>query len=163
MASMAGRYPSVISGKRRGPPVGHGKIRPRGHRVSPGETMHAFLVAACAVLGLAVGSFLNVVIWRVPRKLSVVQPGSHCPGCEVQIRPSDNVPLVSWLLLRGKCRHCQAPIPVRYPLVEAGCAALFAAAALRFGASWALPGYLGLFAALLAISVIDLEHYIVPD
>jgi leader peptidase (prepilin peptidase) / N-methyltransferase len=125
--------------------------------------MHALLAVGCALLGLAVGSFLNVVIWRVPRKLSVVRPPSHCPSCEVPIRPSDNVPLLSWARLRGKCRHCQAPIPVRYPFVEAGCGALFAAAAVRFGPSWALPAYLVLSAALLAISVIDLEHYIVPD
>ena len=125
--------------------------------------MQAALITMTAVLGLAVGSFLNVVIWRVPRKLSVVRPGSHCPGCEAPIRPTDNVPVVSWLRLRGKCRHCRAPIPLRYPLVEVGGAVLFAAAAARFGWSWALPGYLVLFAALLAISVIDLEHYIVPD
>jgi leader peptidase (prepilin peptidase)/N-methyltransferase len=125
--------------------------------------MHALLAVACTVLGLAVGSFLNVVIWRVPRKLSVVRPASHCPGCGVPIRPSDNVPLISWARLQGRCRHCQAPIPGRYPLVEAACAALFAAAAVRFGPSSALPAYLVLFAALLAISVIDLEHYIVPD
>ena len=121
------------------------------------------LVAAVAVLGLLVGSFLNVVIWRVPRKVSVAWPASHCPACEAPIQPLDNVPVASWLRLRGKCRQCDAPIPLRYPLVEVGCAVLFSAAALRFGVSWALPGYLVLFAALLAISVIDLEHYIVPD
>jgi leader peptidase (prepilin peptidase)/N-methyltransferase len=125
--------------------------------------MEGALVAACAVLGLLVGSFLNVVIWRVPRKVSVMWPTSHCPACEAPIRPSDNVPVASWLRLRGKCRQCEAPIPLRYPLVEVGCAVLFVAAAIRFGPSWALPAYLVLFAALLAISVIDLEHYIVPN
>lgn len=125
--------------------------------------MQGVLVTVTAVLGLAVGSFLNVVIWRVPRKLSVVRPGSHCPACEAPVRPIDNVPLVSWLRLRGKCRNCQAPIPLRYPLVEVGCAVLFAAAAARFGWTLALPAWLLLFAALLAISVIDLEHYIVPN
>jgi leader peptidase (prepilin peptidase) / N-methyltransferase len=125
--------------------------------------MDALVIGFCAVLGLAVGSFLNVVIWRVPRKESVVRPPSHCPGCETPIRPADNVPVVSWLLLRGRCRHCGASISVRYPLVEAGCGVLFAAVAARFGASWALPAYLVLAAALLAISAIDLEHYIVPD
>ena len=103
--------------------------------------MHGVLVLGCALLGLLIGSFLNVVIWRVPRKLSVVRPPSHCPQCETPIRPIDNIPVVAWLALRGKCRHCGNPIPVRYPLVEAGCGVLFAAVAARFGASWALPAW----------------------
>lgn len=125
--------------------------------------MDGVLVLFCGLLGLAIGSFLNVVIWRVPRKLSVVRPPSHCPQCETPIRPLDNVPVLSWLLLRRRCRHCGNPIPVRYPLVEAGCGVLFAVVAARFGASWELPAYLVLAAALLAISIIDLEHFIVPD
>jgi leader peptidase (prepilin peptidase)/N-methyltransferase len=125
--------------------------------------MDGLLVLLCGVLGLAVGSFLNVVIWRVPRKESVVRPPSHCPQCDQPIRPADNIPVVSWLVLQGKCRHCGNPIPVRYPLVEASCGVLFAAVALRFGPSWELPAFLVLTASLLAISVIDLEHYIVPD
>ena len=125
--------------------------------------MDGVVVVISAVLGLAIGSFLNVVIWRVPRKLSVVRPPSHCPQCETPIHPRDNIPLLSWLLLSGKCRHCGNPIPVRYPLVEASCGVLFAAVAARFGASWELPAYLVLTAALLSISLIDLEHFIVPD
>jgi leader peptidase (prepilin peptidase)/N-methyltransferase len=125
--------------------------------------MDGLLVLLCGLLGLAIGSFLNVVIWRVPRKESVVRPPSHCPQCETPIRPVDNVPVLSWLLLRGKCRHCGLPIPVRYPLVEASNGVLFAVVAVRFGASWELPAYLVLTAALLAISIIDLEHFIVPD
>src|SRR5919106_5529644 len=125
--------------------------------------MDGLLVLLCGLLGLAVGSFLNVVIWRVPRKESVVRPPSHCPQCETPISPRDNIPLLSWLFLSGKCRHCGNPIPVRYPLVEAGCGVLFAAVAARFGSSWELPAYLVLTAALLAISIIDLEHFIVPD
>ncbi|HEX6382965.1 MAG TPA: prepilin peptidase [Acidimicrobiia bacterium] len=125
--------------------------------------MDGVVVVFSAVLGLAIGSFLNVVIWRVPRKESVVRPPSHCPQCETPISPSDNVPVLSWLFLSGKCRHCKNPIPVRYPLVEAGCGVLFLAVAARFGASWELPAYLVLTAALLAISIIDLEHFIVPD
>ena len=125
--------------------------------------MDGLLVLLCGLLGLAIGSFLNVVIWRVPRKESVVRPPSHCPQCETPIRPVDNVPVLSWLLLRGKCRHCGLPIPVRYPLVEASNGVLFAVIAVRFGASWELPAYLVLTAALLAISIIDLEHFIVPD
>jgi leader peptidase (prepilin peptidase)/N-methyltransferase len=125
--------------------------------------MDGVLVLGCGLFGLVIGSFLNVVIWRVPRKLSVVRPPSHCPQCETPISPFDNVPVLSWLVLRGKCRHCGNPIPARYPLVEAGCGVLFAAVAARFGADWALPAYLVLTAALLAISIIDLEHFIVPD
>jgi leader peptidase (prepilin peptidase) / N-methyltransferase len=125
--------------------------------------MDGLVVALCGLLGLAIGSFLNVVIWRVPRKVSVVRPPSHCPQCETPIRPADNVPVLSWLFLAGKCRHCGNPIPVRYPLVEASCGVLFAAVAARFGAEWELPAYLVLTAALLAISLIDLEHFIVPD
>ena len=125
--------------------------------------MDGVVVVFSAALGLAIGSFLNVVIWRVPRKESVVRPPSHCPQCQTPISPRDNVPVLSWLFLSGKCRHCKNPIPVRYPLVEAGCAVLFLAVAARFGASWELPAYLVLTAALLAISIIDLEHFIVPD
>ena len=125
--------------------------------------MRGVLIAWCGILGLAIGSFLNVVIWRVPRKLSVVRPPSHCPRCETPLRPRDNVPVVAWLALRGKCRYCGTPISVRYPLVELGCGALFVAVAVRFGSSWDLPAYLVLAAALLAISLIDLEHFIVPD
>ena len=125
--------------------------------------MTGALVAFCGLMGLLIGSFLNVVIWRVPRKLSVVRPPSHCPQCETPIRPRDNIPVVSWMVLGGKCRHCGNPIAVRYPLVEASCGVLFAAVAARFGADWALPAYLVLTAALLAISIIDLEHFIVPD
>ena len=125
--------------------------------------MDGVVVVFSAVLGLAIGSFLNVVIWRVPRKESVVRPASHCPQCETPISPRDNVPVLSWLFLSGKCRHCKNPIPVRYPLVEAGCGVLFLVVAARFGASWELPAYLVLTAALLAISIIDLEHFIVPD
>jgi len=144
-------------------PGGGQNVRPDVVHCLVSLPMTGVLVAASAVLGLVVGSFLNVVIWRVPRKEPVLRPGSHCPGCDEPIRPSDNVPLLSWARLGGKCRHCQAPIPVRYPIVEAGCAVLFGVAAARFGPSWALPGYLVFFAALLAVTVIDLKHFIVPD
>jgi leader peptidase (prepilin peptidase)/N-methyltransferase len=125
--------------------------------------MTAFVAVICGVFGLAVGSFLNVVIHRVPAKQSVVKPRSRCPQCGTELANRDNIPVISWLLLRGKCRTCSAPISVRYPLVELGTAALFAAAGVRFGASWELPAYLLLFASLLAISAIDLELYIIPN
>jgi leader peptidase (prepilin peptidase) / N-methyltransferase len=123
----------------------------------------ALLAVACGLVGLAVGSFLNVVIYRVPRKESVVRPRSHCPSCGEQIGDRDNIPVFSWILLRGRCRSCSARISVRYPLVEAATAGLFVAAAIRFGASWVVPGYCLFFASLLAISMIDLDHYIVPN
>lgn len=125
--------------------------------------MTPFLGAVAALLGLVVGSFLNVVIHRVPRKESVVSPRSRCPGCGNQLASRDNVPVVSWLLLRGRCRHCGMAISARYPLVELATAALFAATALRLHDDPALPAFLVLAAALLAISIIDLEHLIVPN
>jgi len=125
--------------------------------------MTAFVVVACVILGFAVGSFLNVVIWRVPRHESIVAPPSHCPGCDTPISPRDNIPVVSWLVLRGKCRNCGQPIPVRYPMVEVGCAVLWGVIGYTFADSWALPAYLVFAAALLALSVIDLEHYLLPN
>jgi leader peptidase (prepilin peptidase)/N-methyltransferase len=123
----------------------------------------AVVVVGATLLGLAVGSFLNVVVHRVPRKESVSTPRSRCPGCSTPIAPRDNVPVVSWLVLGGRCRTCRAPISVRYPLVEAGTAALFAVLALRLPDDAALPAFLVLGAAGLAISLIDLEHFIVPN
>lgn len=121
------------------------------------------LVALVAVLGLAIGSFLNVVIWRVPQGLSVVRPPSACPACATPIRHRDNLPVLSWLLLRGRCRDCGVRISPRYPLVELGTAALFAALALRFGADWALPAYLYLAAVGIALALIDLDCKRLPD
>lgn len=120
-------------------------------------------VALAAILGLAIGSFLNVVIWRVPRGESVNAPGSHCPSCDTPIRPRDNVPVLSYLLLRGRCRHCDAPISVRYPLVELATAALFAAMAVKFGPHAVLPAYLYLAAIGVALSLIDLDVKRLPN
>src|SRR6187549_3138462 len=97
------------------------------------------LLILVSLAGLLVGSFLNVVIWRVPRGESLVRPPSHCPSCQAEVRPRDNAPVVSWLLLRGHCRDCGEPISVRYPLVELGTAAIFAVVALRIGAHADLP------------------------
>lgn len=121
------------------------------------------LAAAAAILGLAVGSFLNVVVWRVPRKESVVRPRSQCTSCGTQLAGRDNLPVLSWLWLRGRCRTCQARISVRYPLLEVACAALFAATAVKLGFSYHLPAYLALGAGLLALSVIDFEHKLLPN
>ncbi|MEP6696020.1 MAG: prepilin peptidase [Pseudonocardiales bacterium] len=120
------------------------------------------LCAVCAVLGLCIGSFLNVVIWRVPRAESVLRPPSHCPSCAHPIRPWDNVPVVSWLVLRGRCRHCGVAISARYPLVETGTAALFVTMAIRFGFDAALPAFLYLSAVGLALALIDIDHKRLP-
>lgn len=116
-----------------------------------------------AVFGLAVGSFLNVVIVRVPAGESLLHPPSRCPLCETAIAPRDNVPVLSWLLLRGRCRGCGEPIPAGYPLVEAGNALLWVITGMVYELSWAVVPYLLLFSVLLALSVIDLELYILPN
>ncbi|MGA5304064.1 prepilin peptidase [Nucisporomicrobium flavum] len=121
------------------------------------------LLGVVALLGLAVGSFLNVVIHRVPRGESLVRPGSHCPSCGNEVRNRHNVPVAGWLLLRGRCADCRAPISARYPLVEAGTAALFVAVAARFGWSWELPAYLYLAAVAIALAAIDLDVLRLPD
>jgi leader peptidase (prepilin peptidase) / N-methyltransferase len=121
------------------------------------------LAAGCALLGLLIGSFLNVVVHRVPQGRSVVAPRSSCPACMAPVRWHDDVPVASWLLLRGRCRDCAAPISARYPLVEVATAAGFAAMALRFGTDPALPAYLYLTAVGLALALIDLDHKRLPD
>jgi leader peptidase (prepilin peptidase)/N-methyltransferase len=120
------------------------------------------LIVICGLFGLLIGSFLNVVIYRVPRGMSVVSPRSACPSCGTQLLERDNVPVVSWLVLRGRCRHCHDPISAQYPIVELSCAGLFAGTAARFGYNWALPAFLVLFAGLLALSVIDVERLLLP-
>ena len=125
--------------------------------------MLGVLIGFCALMGLAIGSFLNVVIYRVPQKMSIVSPRSACPSCGAFIAERDNIPVVSWLLLRGRCRDCHASISPQYPLVELACAGLFAGLAARFGYDWALPAYLVLFAGLLALSVIDIETMLLPQ
>jgi leader peptidase (prepilin peptidase)/N-methyltransferase len=120
------------------------------------------LIGFCALMGLAIGSFLHVVIYRVPKKMSIVSPRSACPSCGTFIAERDNIPVVSWVLLRGRCRHCHASISPQYPLVELACAGLFAGLAARFGYDWVLPAYLVLFAGLLALSVIDIETLLLP-
>jgi leader peptidase (prepilin peptidase) / N-methyltransferase len=133
---------------------------------SPGlrcSVVTAFVSVVAGMYGLVVGSFLNVVIWRVPRKESIVKPRSHCPSCDTQLSALDNIPLVSWMVLRGRCRHCGNRISMRYPLVELLTGVLFAAVGARFSHSWALPAFLVFTGALIAISVIDLEHFIIPN
>lgn len=115
------------------------------------------------VLGAVVGSFLNVVAWRLPRGESVVKPRSRCPGCGTEVRARHNVPVLSWLALRGRCASCRAPISVRYPLVEAATAALYVAVvASSHGDRRAIVGLL-LVSALVPIALIDLEHRRIPN
>jgi len=123
-------------------------------------------VAFAAVVlapGLAVGSFLNVVAARLPLKRSIVSPGSACPSCETSIAWYDNIPLVSYAVLRGRCRHCGVSISWRYPAVEAATAALVACTALKFGFSWDFLVAAAFCAVLVAISATDLERRIIPN
>ncbi len=114
--------------------------------------------------GLVIGSFLNVVIARMPREASLTWPGSQCPGCQAPIRFYDNIPVLSFLWLRGRCRSCRAAISLRYPLVELMTALLFLAATLRFGLTIVTVARDWPFLAILvAITFIDLDHRIIPD
>lgn len=116
------------------------------------------------VIGLLVGSFANVAIHRWPTGGSVRVPQrSHCPSCDAELTARDNVPVVSWLLLRGRCRSCAEPIAVRYPVVEAATALLFVLVAVRQPDTWALPALLVLTWSLVVASAIDIEHLIIPN
>jgi leader peptidase (prepilin peptidase) / N-methyltransferase len=115
------------------------------------------------VLGAIVGSFLNVVAYRLPRHDSLVRPASHCPSCESPVRPYDNVPILSYLLLRGRCRNCGAKISRRYPLVEAATAALCVGAVLAHSSAAGLALSVALILVLVPAAVIDLEHRIIPN
>ena len=148
-----------------------------------GDAAAALLMGGSAVLGAMVGSFLNVVIHRVPAGLSVVSPPSACPRCEARIRPYDNVPVLSWLVLRGRCRDCSAPISARYPLIEAGTALAFllvaawmlsplspAGAIVDAAGQWGLlagglllGAHLWLAAVSIALTAIDLETHRLPN
>ncbi len=123
----------------------------------------AFDITLAAVSGLCLGSFLNVLAYRLPAGMSLVAPRSACPGCGVAIRPYDNVPVLSWLMLRGHCRACEGAISPRYPLTEALTGALFAAVVIARGASRGVWLDLVLVAGLVAITRIDLEHRIIPN
>jgi leader peptidase (prepilin peptidase)/N-methyltransferase len=124
----------------------------------------ALLTGICAsVFGLAFGSFLNVCISRLPRHESIVRPRSHCPRCGAMIRSSDNIPILSWILLRGRCRHCRQPIAWRYPAVELATAALFLLCDLRFGLTVTGIGMAVLSFPLIGLAVMDAETMRLPD
>lgn len=148
-----------------------------------GDAAAALLVGGSAALGALIGSFLNVVIHRVPAGLSVVHPPSACPVCENRIRPFDNIPILSWIILRGRCRDCATPISARYPLIEAGTAIAFglvaawmlsplspAAEIVDTAGAWGLlagalllMAYLWLAASSIALTAIDLETHRLPN
>ncbi|WP_370526066.1 A24 family peptidase [Cellulomonas sp. JH27-2] len=125
--------------------------------------MTAGLVTIVGIFGLMIGSFLNVVIWRVPRGESIVSPPSACPRCGHEIRPRDNLPVIGWLILRGRCRDCGNPISPRYPLVELATGVLFAVTALLTGLSWLLPAMLYLVAIGIALTLIDIDTKRLPN
>jgi leader peptidase (prepilin peptidase)/N-methyltransferase len=153
------------------------------------ETLHQYhwlLLLALLTLGLVVGSFLNVVILRLPRMmearwrrdccelleqeaeqedipLTLSTPNSHCPACKAPIKPWQNIPVISFLLLRGKCANCGVGIPLRYPAIELATALLTAALALHFDLSIAMVGAMLLTWALVALTVIDIDHQLLPD
>jgi leader peptidase (prepilin peptidase)/N-methyltransferase len=121
------------------------------------------LLPIALVFGLLVGSFLNVVIHRLPLGISIAFPPSRCPSCEMLIKPWDNIPVFSYLLLRGRCRRCAIPISLRYPAVELLTGLLFMAIAWRFGETWWTPIHCLFGAALIAAAMIDIDYQIIPD
>ena len=125
--------------------------------------MDPVIAIAIFVFGLCFGSFLNVCIYRLPRDKSVVKPGSACPNCNTPIQFYDNIPVLSWLLLRGRCRHCHAPITPRYALVELLTAALFVACYARFGLTWETLKYCVFAFLLLGLIFTDAETKLLPD
>jgi len=118
---------------------------------------------AAVIFGAIVGSFLNVCILRLPKEESIITPGSHCPHCKKSIKFYDNIPLISYLYLKGKCRHCHQPISAQYPFIEGITALISLFLMLTFGPSWSYLIYFSFIAALIVITVIDLYHQIIPD
>ena len=123
----------------------------------------SILHSAAFVLGLLIGSFLNVCIYRIPLAKSIVSPGSMCPKCQTPVSFYDNIPVISWLLLLGKCRHCKAPISLRYPFIELLSGLLALAASLKFGFNLEGLVYYAFLAVLLVLTYIDLDHRLLPD
>lgn len=128
-----------------------------------GNLLECGLLVYVVLVGACLGSFVNVVIARLPQGMSVIRPGSRCPKCNTPIRWYDNVPVLSYLLLRGRCRSCNTEIAARYMLIEAAMACLACALYVRFGATLDLLFWLPLTAALLAITFLDIDYFWVPD
>ena len=125
--------------------------------------LRIYLECVAFLFGATIGSFLNVCVHRMPRDQSIVSPPSHCPHCKQPIGWRDNVPLLSYLFLRGRCRHCQAPISPRYFFVELVTGTLFLLTVLKYDWQWLVPVYWILLAGLIAATFIDFEHYIIPN
>lgn len=123
----------------------------------------ALLVSFTGILGLIFGSFGTVAAWRIPRRESIVTGRSHCPSCGAMITAIENVPVLSWVLLRGRCRHCGNPISIRYPLIELTTGMLFALSAAKFG--WSIETFVfsAFFWVLVVLTVIDLDHKLLPN
>ena len=125
--------------------------------------MQLYFYAVSLLLGLVLGSFVNVVIYRLPRSESLVRPGSRCPSCGTPIHWHDNIPVIGWLALRGRCRACEVRIPIRYPLVEAITGIAFALTFWRFGLTWPLLIAWAFIVAMVAVAFIDYDHMIIPN
>lgn len=125
--------------------------------------MVGLLVGGAGLLGLVIGSFINVLAYRIPLGRSVITPPSACPACSAPIRPRDNIPVVSWLLLRGRCRQCGTKISPRYPIVEGLTAVAFAATAWYVGAQWVLVSLLWFVGVTIALTLTDLDHQRIPN
>jgi len=125
--------------------------------------MDTMIIVLISWIGLALGSFLNVCIYRIPHKKSILHPGSSCPKCGSKIRFYDNIPVLSYIMLRGRCRSCEAAISLQYPLVELVTAALLVIAYLRFGLTWDFAARSILILAMILTFFIDLKHRIIPD
>jgi leader peptidase (prepilin peptidase)/N-methyltransferase len=124
---------------------------------------NSLVTAIVFVSGSAIGSFLNVVVYRLPKGLSVMQPPSRCPKCLNQLKPYENIPVFGWLWLRGRCNHCRSRISARYPLVEAATGLLFLIVFWRFGVTVQTLGFWALFSWLLALSLIDCDTMTLPN
>lgn len=130
--------------------------------------MTVFIAVAAGILGLAFGSFMGLVVYRIPRKESIVRPRSRCTHCGYELRPSDNIPVVSWLMLKGRCRSCGTKISARYPAAEVLTGVLWAAGVLTLGTCTGCSptdplAFLPFFWALVCLSLIDLEHKLIPN
>lgn len=126
-------------------------------------TTPAPVAVVVGLFGLLIGSFLNVCIYRLPRRESIVFPASRCPACGAGIRPWDNVPVLAWFWLGGRCRDCRAPISWRYPFIEAVNGVAYGLIAWRFGLTTEALVYAAFFSTLLVVTVIDLDYQIIPD
>ena len=125
--------------------------------------VNLFAEVVAFIFGLCIGSFLNVCIYRIPESKSIVHPGSTCPSCGTPIRFYDNIPVLSYVALRGKCRHCKASISFRYPVVELLSGLFAVSTVLKYGITLEAAVYYAFIAALLAITFIDIDHQIIPD